>query len=140
MAATGNEVPLLSQLKLLKNWIESKLAEKLSSYKSGPINCQWRYIQQDNIFITKLPVCPNDQYVNEELVVPLPIVGSQMANELLNGYGLMSATDKAKLDSLTVPVVDIVSTTTHKTSYTKDTLEVVCDNTGKVTAMYFIKA
>ena len=36
--------------------------------------------------------------------------------------------------------VDIVKVTEHKTSYTKDTLEVVVDDTGAVTKMYFITA
>ena len=58
--------------------------------------------------------------------------------------GLMSSEDKAKLDglpsSIAVPSVDIVKVTSHSTSYTKDTLEVVCDSTGKVTAMYFVTA
>ena len=40
--------------------------------------------------------------------------------------------------SSSTPSVDIVKTTAHSTSYTKDTLEIVCDSTGKVTAMYFI--
>ena len=62
------------------------------------------------------------------------------ANATTSTDGFMSSEDKAKLDSITVSAVDVVSTTTHKTSYTKDTLEVVCDGTGKVTAMYFIKA
>lgn len=58
--------------------------------------------------------------------------------------GFMSAADKAKLDSLpesfTAPAVDIVRTTTHSTSYTKDTLEIVTDSTGKVTEMWFVTA
>lgn len=58
--------------------------------------------------------------------------------------GIMSAADKAKLDSLpssfTDPAVDIVRTTTHSTSYTKDTLEIVTDTSGKVTEMWFVTA
>lgn len=54
--------------------------------------------------------------------------------------GFMSAADKQKLDSLSAPSVDIVKTTTHSTAYTKDTLEIVTDSTGKVTAMYFVNA
>ena len=58
--------------------------------------------------------------------------------------GIMSAADKAKLDSLpdsfTAPAVDIVRTTTHSTSYTKDTLEIVTDTSGKVTEMWFVTA
>ena len=36
--------------------------------------------------------------------------------------------------------VDVVRTDAHSTSYTKDTLEIVTDSTGKVTEMYFISA
>lgn len=58
--------------------------------------------------------------------------------------GIMSAADKAKLDALpssfTDPAVDIVRTTTHSMSYTKDTLEIVTDSTGKVTEMWFVTA
>lgn len=52
--------------------------------------------------------------------------------------GLMSASDKAKLDSLSVPAVDIKVVTAHSTAYTKDTLEIVVDSSGIMTAMYFI--
>ena len=58
--------------------------------------------------------------------------------------GFMSAADKTKLDGLssssTEPSVDIVRTTTHSTSYTKDTLEIVTDTSGKVTEMWFVTA
>ena len=61
-----------------------------------------------------------------------------------SAVGFMSAADKAKLDALpdsfTEPAVDIVRTTTHSTSYTKDTLEIVTDSTGKVTEMWFVTA
>lgn len=36
--------------------------------------------------------------------------------------------------------VDIVRVSAHKTSYDKDTLEIVTDSTGKVTSMYFVSA
>lgn len=36
------------------------------------------------------------------------------------------------------PSVDIVKVDEHSTSYTRDTLEIICDDTGKVTAMYFV--
>lgn len=52
--------------------------------------------------------------------------------------GLMSAADKAKLDGLSAPAVDIKVVTAHSTAYTKDTLEIVVDSSGAMTAMYFI--
>lgn len=36
--------------------------------------------------------------------------------------------------------VDVVRTEQHQTSYDRDTLEIVTDSTGKVTAMYFVSA
>lgn len=44
---------------------------------------------------------------------------------------------KASAGSST-PSVDVVRTDAHSTSYTKDTLEIVTDSSGKVTAMYFV--
>ena len=44
---------------------------------------------------------------------------------------------KASADSST-PSVDVVRTDAHSTSYTRDTLEIVTDSSGKVTAMYFV--
>ena len=46
---------------------------------------------------------------------------------------------KASVGSAT-PSVDVVRTDAHSTSYTKDTLEIVTDSTGKVTEMYFVSA
>ena len=126
MAATGNEVPLLSQLKLLKNWIVNQLASKIDS----PVDS----IPQDgDILVWQTPGISNGPTIWMDPTLSIPKATS-------SSDGLMSKEDKAKLDSITVSAVDVVSTTTHKTSYTKDTLEVVCDSTGKVTAMYFIKA
>lgn len=126
MAATGNEVPLLSQLKLLKNWIVNQLASKIDS----PVGS----IPQDgDILVWQTPGTANGPTIWMDPVLSIPKATS-------SSNGLMSKEDKAKLDSITVSAVDVVSTTTHKTSYTKDTLEVVCDGTGKVTAMYFVKA
>ena len=126
MAATGNEVPLLSQLKLLKNWIVNQLASKIDS----PVDS----IPQDgDILVWQTPGTSNGPTIWMDPTLSIPKATS-------SSDGLMSKEDKAKLDSITVSAVDVVSTTTHKTSYTKDTLEVVCDSTGKVTAMYFIKA
>ena len=50
------------------------------------------------------------------------------------------ALDKAGSIDVGGGSVDVVRTDTHSTSYTKDTLEIVTDSTGKVTEMYFISA
>ena len=91
-----------------------------------------------------------------ELIVSIPSFIDSDTNQIYNGVeitlpsassseaGLMSAADKTKLDGLsdssTEPSVDIVRTTTHSTSYTKDTLEIVTDTSGKVTEMWFVTA
>ena len=48
------------------------------------------------------------------------------------------ALDKAGSINVSGSNVDVVKTDAHKTTYTKDTLEVVVDGIGKVTAMYFV--
>ena len=50
------------------------------------------------------------------------------------------ALDKAGSIDIGGGNVDVVRTDTHSTSYTKDTLEIVTDSTGKVTEMYFVSA
>ena len=48
--------------------------------------------------------------------------------------------DLRTITNIVNPSVDIVRTTTHSTSYTKDTLEIVTDTSGKVTEMWFVTA
>ena len=55
------------------------------------------------------------------------------------GRDLRAEIAKASAGSAT-PSVNVVRTDTHSTSYTKDTLEIVTDSTGKVTEMYFVSA
>ena len=129
MAATGNEVPLLSQLLLLKDWIVGKLGSKLDSPTMPGANV-------GDILIYQLPGSANPS--TTAWSAPQDAIPPASSSDA----GLMSAADKAKLDGLpssfTAPAVDIVKTTEHQTTYTKDTLEIVCDDTGKVTAMYFV--
>lgn len=184
MAATGNEVPLLSQLKKLKNWISGELVKKADANNNGIIDLKssyYRYTGSSGIVTGSADPNAEYQYDNSAtnarklpvLLVhagdsatngnPYPAVlvdddifqishtsnGSKqfdarltMQNANAGARGLMSAADKRKLDglpaSITEPAVDIVKVTEHSTSYTKDTLEIVCDDTGKVTAMYFV--
>lgn len=125
MAATGNEVPLLSQLKLLKDWISNQLAMKMGEPDD---------IATDGyIIMAQTPGSGSGPTIWIDPSVGLPVATTSK-------NGLLSKADKAKLDSLTAPAVDIVRTTTHSTSYTKDTLEIVTDSTGKVTEMWFVTA
>jgi len=66
---------------------------------------------------------------------------SQAINRRISKLGrdLRAEIAKASAGSAT-PSVDVVRTETHSTSYTRDTLEIVTDSTGKVTEMYFISA
>lgn len=138
MAATGNEVPLLSQLKLLKNWIDAQLAttmrnwifvESPASGNNNPASDKFHF-DRTIINIEKKQFCTT-------IDVDIPIATATAS-------GVMSPADKAKLDALpssfAEPAVDIVRTTTHSTSYTKDTLEIVTDSSGKVTEMWFVTA
>lgn len=128
MAATGNEVPLLSQLLLLKNWITGKLdlkvdAPPIVAPEDGEILCY-----------------RNDQSSSPGTIWKQP--DEAIPNATASADGLMSAADKFKLDGLpssfTEPSVDVVKVTEHSTEYDKDTLEIVVDSTGKVTSMYFV--
>lgn len=128
MAATGNEVPLLSQLVLLKEWIDQKLKFKIDAPpmvapEDGDILC-YRSDQSSS---------PGTIWRQPDEAVP---------NATASADGLMSAADKVKLDGLpssfTAPAVDIVKVTEHKVDYSKDTLEIVVDSTGQVTSMYFV--
>ena len=129
MAATGNEVPLLSQLKLLKDWVVNQLAMKMNEPDD---------IATDGyIIMAQTPGTGSGPTIWIDPTIGLPVATS-------TSNGLLSNADKAKLDALpssfTEPAVDIVRTTTHSTSYTKDTLEIVTDSTGKVTEMWFVTA
>ena len=50
------------------------------------------------------------------------------------------ALDKAGSIDVSGSDVTVVKTEQHQTSYDSDTLEIVCDSGGKVTAMYFVSA
>lgn len=123
MAATGNEVPLLSQLKSLKDWVASKLGGKLDYPEQIP--------HHGNIVMYQTPGTGMGPVIWTDPTISIPTATSSSS-------GLMSRFDKQKLDSLSVPSVDIVKVSTHSTAYSRDTLEIVVDGSGKVTGMYFI--
>lgn len=62
-------------------------------------------------------------------------MGINVAKRLAHG-----ALKKAGSIDISGSSVDVVRTDAHSTSYTKDTLEIVTDPTGKVTEMYFVSA
>ena len=127
MAATGNEVPLLSQLLNIKNYLVSLINKRLIS-PSEPGS-------KGQLLVWQLPGSVNNETIWMD---PIDVIPS--ASHSSNG--LMSSADKKKLDGLSVggSNVDIVKTNQHKASYDKDTLEIVVNSTGKVTSMYFISA
>lgn len=206
MAATGNEVPLLSQLKLLKDWIVEQLESKLTvSSMTGNLNqvltyqtpnsTEWKdvrsIIPDADGTIRGLLSAENYKRIkgsnasiigtissipDGESIISISFDYSTQSNYsgglqygsliacVIDGksdvIGFVSL--KQTLSSLdnplvlqaneydwfhipqpypTVdPAVDIVRTTTHSTSYTKDTLEIVTDTSGKVTEMWFVTA
>lgn len=128
MAATGNEVPLLSQLVLLKDWIVRKINLKLDAPPVVPP------VDGDILCYREDPSSsPGTIWRQPDKAIP---------NATTTADGLMSAADKSKLDGLpssfTAPSVDVVKVTEHSAEYDKDTLEIVVDSTGKVTSMYFV--
>ena len=64
---------------------------------------------------------------------------AQMSQAISRRIGKLGRDLRSTIDSVK-PSVDIVRTTTHSTSYTKDTLEIVTDTSGKVTEMWFVTA
>lgn len=123
MAATGNEIPLLSQLKSLKDWVVSKLNGKMDNPDQIP--------HPGNIVMYQMPGTGVAPIIWTDPTISIPTATSSSS-------GLMSRFDKQKLDSLSASSVDIVKVSTHSTAYSRDTLEIVVDGSGKVTGMYFI--
>lgn len=64
---------------------------------------------------------------------------AQMSQAISRRIGKLNRDLHSAIDAVR-PSVDIVKTTAHSTSYTKDTLEFVVDSSGKVTSVYFIDA
>lgn len=64
---------------------------------------------------------------------------AQMSQAISRRIGKLNRDLRAEIANL-APSVDVVRTDTHSTSYTRDTLEIVTDSSGKVTAMYFVTA
>ena len=64
---------------------------------------------------------------------------AQMSQAISRRIGKLGRDLRSTIDSVK-PSVDIVRTTAHSTSYTKNTLEIVTDTSGKVTEMWFVTA
>ena len=64
---------------------------------------------------------------------------AQMSQAISRRIGKLGRDLRSAIDAVE-PSVDIVKTMEHSTSYTRDTLEIVVDTTGKVTSIYFIDA
>ena len=64
---------------------------------------------------------------------------AQMSQAVSRRIGKLGRDLRSVIDAVK-PSVDIVKTMEHSTSYTRDTLEIVVDTTGKVTSIYFIDA
>ena len=162
MAATGNEVPLLSQVKRAITALKDAFDYRSSQTPLIKQNSEgfWYLCTPDGDAVSKLGIprwmdggddiqasfeSQPSGYLNTENIVvssTLQLSGQYLTSSdaTQSEHGYMSATDKQKLDSLSAPSIDIVKTTTHSTAYTKDTLEIVVDSTGKVTEMYFVSA
>ena len=125
MAATGNEVALLSQIKKLKDWITSKFDSK--------IDLPAMLGEEGDILVYQTP---GTMSIYTSWSNPLDAIPSATQTS----KGLMTAADKKKLDGLGDSNVDVVRVSSHQASYDRDTLEIVTDSTGKVTSMYFMTA
>lgn len=127
MAATGNEVALLSQIKKLKDWIISKFDSK--------IDLPAMLGEEGDLLVYQTPgtMSTYTSWSNPLDAIPSATQASK---------GLMTAADKKKLDGLSASSsnVDIVRVSSHQKSYDRDTLEIVTDSSGLVTSMYFMAA
>lgn len=198
MAATGNEVPLLSQLKLLKDWVVEQFKSKLSAPSAtGNLNQVLTYQTSDSTgwtdvksiipdangstrgllsaenykrikgsnasIIGSIKSIPDggslsidfDRFIYSDysglqngsciacvIENKSDVIGFASLKQALSSFDnpLVLSADAYDWYSIPQPAVDIVRTTTHSTSYTKDTLEIVTDSTGKVTEMWFVTA
>lgn len=90
MAATGNEVPLLSQLKQLKDWVVTQISKKLDSPVGGS--------PEDGDVIAYQSASGSANPTNTYWARPsnlIPLAGAFVD-------GLMSSDDKVRLDSLSI--------------------------------------
>lgn len=155
MAATGNEVVLLSQL---KRALEAQ-ADKGLLYNVPVVLTANTTMSGMNFTLTiKLATSSNTDEVTlhrGDTVFVVDSSGDSFDMAAAGGiYELIaeqvtinSSSGTAALfapiytpDMADVDNPQIVKTTTHKIDYSKDTLEIVVDSTGKVTSMYFVSA
>lgn len=88
MAATGNEVPLLSQLKQLKDWIVTQVSKKLDTPVGGAAEDGDVIAYQANSGSAN-PT--HTVWARPSTLIPIATSGQN---------GLMSSSDKSKLDSI----------------------------------------
>lgn len=88
MAATGNEVPLLSQLKQLKDWVAGQISKKLDDPVGGSPQ-DGDVVSYQSIVGSANPT--HTVWVKPSSLVPLATSGQN---------GLMSSSDKSKLDGI----------------------------------------
>lgn len=155
MAATGNEVVLLSQL---KRALEAQADKGLLYNVPVALTANTTMSGMNYTLTVKLATSSNTDEVTLHRGDTVFVVDSsgdsfdiaaaggiyellaeQVAINSSNGTAALFAPiytpDMADVDN-----PQIVKTTTHKTDYSKDTLEIVVDSTGKVTSMYFVSA
>lgn len=143
MAATGNEVPVLRQIKNLFDYIKTNFIVK--SMTAGDFDAGGQ--QDSSISQTasaiKISASTASMSVNREHSVSVDAfngISIESSNETFKFNNQNVLTDSNISQYVSLPSVDIVKTATHETSYTKDTLEFVVDSTGKVTSIYFVSA
>lgn len=147
MAATGNEVVLLHQLKSLYDRIWYAVLAKVSKPSAGDGTSGQMLVSNGDGTTSWADVPDGTAYSADNAT--LQLTGTQFsvkdggitAAKIADGTITADKLAEGVLPYPTVdPAVDIVRTTAHSTSYTKDTLEIVTDTSGKVTEMWFVTA
>lgn len=147
MAATGSEIVLLYQLKSVYNSIMKFISSKVSKPSNGNGTSGQMLITNGDGTTAWANVPEGAAYSADDVTIQLTDTqfsvkdGGITAAKIADGTITADKLAEGVLPYPTVdPAVDIVRTTAHSTSYTKDTLEIVTDTTGKVTEMWFVTA
>ena len=135
MAANGREFVLLRQLKILWDEIFGAL--------DGKANKTHTHTGSQVTGLTRNRVAVSSSTG--------ALIASDVTSTQLGYIGDLTSGAQGQINSLSSRVsaletaassggVDVARTTSHKTTYDRDTLEIVTDSSGRVTDMWFVSA
>lgn len=145
MAATGNEFAPLRQIKTMFDSIKASVADKLSKSEADDAYAAKTHThtgtQVTGLAASRVVVSSSDGRLST----------SGVSDTKLGYITGLTSDAQSQIDSIETRVstlesasssggVDVVRTDTHKATYPRDTLEIVTDSRGMVTAMWFVSA